>query len=140
MTETSKPDPFPTTTSLPFWHAARAGRLDLQFCTNCDRVVHYPRAICPHCLGDLPEWRTVSGRGLIYSYTVVRRAPSPAFADVPYVVALVDLEEGVRMMGQVISAPEDVRIGAPVEVAFELRDEFAVPEFKIRDVTAGVPN
>lgn len=139
MTEISKPDPLPTATSLPFWRAATAGRLDLQFCTNCHRFVHYPRTICPYCLSDRLEWRTVSGRGVVYSFTIVRQAPSPAFSDVPYVLAAVDLEEGVRLIGQMTTTPNDVRIGASVKAIFERRDQFAVPEFELLDTDTVLP-
>lgn len=84
-------------------------------------------------MGELLEWRTVSGRGTIYSYSIVRRAPSQAFADVPYTVALVDLDEGVRMMARVSDISENVRIGATVKVIFVTRGEYSVPEFKLWD-------
>lgn len=124
--EAEKPTPVPTATSAPFWRAASEGRLDMQFCPRCARYVHYPRPLCPGCLGRL-DWRTLSGRGTVYSFTVVHRAPSREFADVPYTLALVDLEEGPRLLARVSDDPERVHFGADVVVQFERRGEFAVP-------------
>lgn len=121
-----KPAPFPTATSMPFWRAAAEGRLDIQFCPTCKRFVYYPRPACPGCLGEL-QWRTVSGRGHIYSFTIVHRPPSAAFSDLPYPLALVDLEEGPRLAVMVDARPGSLRIGVPVTIGFERRGEYAVP-------------
>src|SRR3981081_3031404 len=95
---TERPYPIPDRDTKPFWEAAREGRLVLPRCLAWRRFHFYPRAICPHCMGERVEGVTASGRGSIYSFTVVHRPP-PGFEDeAPYMVALVDLEEGVRMM------------------------------------------
>jgi hypothetical protein len=87
-----------------FWEAWAAGRLLIQRCESCGHAQFYPRIICVACGSAKPQWVDASGRGVIYSYTVVRRAPSAVFADfVPYVIALVDLEEGPRLMANVIA-------------------------------------
>ncbi len=107
-----------TDLSQPFREGCRSGELRLQYCGACDRHQFYPRIICSGCGGDELEWRAVSGRGRIASYTVVRRAISRAY-EAPYVVALVELEEGPRMMSAIVGAePEAVSVGAPVAVRF----------------------
>lgn len=119
--------------SAPFWAAARGRRLRVQRCTQCDRHVFYPRALCPHCHIELVDWVDCSGHGTIYSYTVARRPAGPAFADdVPYVVVLVDLDEGVRMLSNLITDDvESVRIGGRVVVRFEdIADGVTLPLFE----------
>jgi hypothetical protein len=117
----AKPLPEPSEVTRPFWEAARAHRLELQRCAECERFVFYPRALCPHCGGARLEWRRASGRGTLYSYTVARRAPVPMFeSDVPYVIAIVELEEGPRMTSNVVGAgPEKLRVGMPLQAVFE---------------------
>ncbi|MGH2492832.1 MAG: Zn-ribbon domain-containing OB-fold protein, partial [Candidatus Limnocylindria bacterium] len=116
----------------PFWDGARRGELLVQRCVTCAHVQFYPRALCMRC-GGAVEWIAASGRGSVYSYTVVHRAPHEALEPlVPYVVALIDLEENVRMMSRLRGvAPEAVRIGQSVRVAFErLSDEVTLPIFE----------
>lgn len=93
----------------------------LQFCHDCERFQFYPRAICTSCNGSHISWQALVGTGQIYSYTVVHRAPSPRFSDAaPYVVALIELDEGVRMLSNVVEATlESLRIGLRVKVVFE---------------------
>lgn len=118
--QSSSPLPRPTRISRPFWKYAREHRLVLQYCPPCDRYLYYPRPYCVRCLNAELEWREVSGRGRVYSFTVVRRAASPAFADrVPYVHAIVELDEGPRMTTNIVGcAPEEVVIGLPVRAIF----------------------
>ena len=116
-----------------FWQACARGELAIQRCDACRRLRHYPQPRCPHCRSDRWSWQPVSGRGEVYSYAVCHRAFHPAFAGaVPYVVATVELEEGVRMVADLADvAPEEVRIGMPVRVCFEpLDDEIALPRFR----------
>jgi uncharacterized OB-fold protein len=126
-----KPLPVPDADSAAFWEGAREGRLMIQRCPRCGRHVFYPRLACPHCGGSPLEWVEASGRATVYSFTVVHRAPA-AFADeAPYVVALVDLEEGPRMMTRITGLePRAVRVGMAVEVRFgDLDDELKLPFF-----------
>jgi hypothetical protein len=126
--------PIPDADSRPFWAAASERRLRIQCCTACGRYIYYPRVLCPHCHAADPVWTDVSGRGRIYSFTVARRPAAPEFQDrVPYVVALVDLEEGARMLTNIVGcAPEDVRIGRKVEVDYlELASDVTVPVFRL---------
>lgn len=137
MSTTPPPKPLPVVQpwARPFWAATREGRLDLQYCPACARHVHYPRIACPHCGSERMEWRTASGRGTIYSYTVVvNNAPSAFVADMPYVVAIIHLDEGVPMLSNVVGCdPAAIRCDEPVEVVFErLNDEFTMPKFRPR--------
>ena len=118
MSEYRKPLPKPTPTSRPFWDAARRHELSLQRCGACHKFIYYPRERCPHCFSDRLGWERVSGRGKVYSYTVVRRASSRAF-DQPYVLAIVELDEGVRMTTDIEAPPESVKIGMAVAVHFD---------------------
>jgi len=116
----------------PFWAAAVDGRLVIQHCPRCDRLQHFPRPWCTACLNDAMDYVEASGLGTVYSFTVVRRNPNPVFtARVPYVLALVDLDEGVRVMSNVVDCdPESVAVGQRVRVCFEVVDDaHAVPCF-----------
>ncbi|MFP5511056.1 MAG: Zn-ribbon domain-containing OB-fold protein [Alphaproteobacteria bacterium] len=131
---TEKPLPVIDHDSAPYWEAAREGRLDIPLCGDCGKHHFYPRAICPHCHSDNLKFDTVSGRGVVHTFTIARRPAGPAFADdVPYVVALIELEEGPRMMSRIqTDDPETVQIGARVEVTFvKATDEITFPYFKM---------
>jgi uncharacterized OB-fold protein len=119
MSEYIKPLPKPSPTSRPFWEAAKRHELMLQRCAACGKFIYYPRDRCPHCFGDKLEWQRVSGKGKIYSYTVVRRASARSFADGPYVLAIVELAEGPRMTTNIAAPPEQVRVDMPVVVHFD---------------------
>ena len=114
--------------SGPFWEATREGRLLVQWCTRCDRGIFYPRAFCPYCgdagdAGGPLEWRQASGRATVYAAVVEHRpeAAGATFADgAPFCIALVDLEEGVRIMTNIVGCPPaDVRSGMAVVVSWE---------------------
>jgi uncharacterized OB-fold protein len=121
-----------TDLTQPYWEGCKAGELKLQRCSDCGEHQFYPRNICAHCTSRNLAWITASGVGKIASFTVVRRAISKAY-DAPYIVALVDLEEGVRMMSNVVDAdPEQVSVGDPVTVDFEnWSDEVRLPVFRL---------
>lgn len=104
--------------SRPFWDGCEQGVLRLQRCRTCSRPWFYPRPCCPHCMSDQFDWVTASGQGSVYSFSVIRRGPSPAFRP-PYVLALVELKEGVRLLSQIVEcSPEAVRVGMSVRVTF----------------------
>jgi len=106
------PEPAPETKA--FWDAASAGRLVIKRCAACGESHYYPRSICPFCGSDRTEWRDVSGRGTIYTYSVMRRAP------VPYAIAYVTLDEGVTMMTNIVDCDLNaIRIGQKVRVVFK---------------------
>ena len=106
--------------SAPYWDATAEGKLLIKHCTACDRAFFYPRAHCPRCWSMETEWREASGDGTVYTFTVIQQNDLPPFRDrLPYVVAIVELAEGVRMTTNIEGcAPEDVRCGMPVKVAF----------------------
>ncbi len=128
--------PFPdpqTAEAKHFFAAAAEDRLELQRCAACGRVWFFPRPACVACGAQDWVWFKASGRGTLHSYSVVHRAPSPEFrARVPYVVALVDLEEGPRMMTNIVGAGAlEVAIGDALEVTFEDRGEGRkLPQFR----------
>ncbi len=109
--------PDPDHASRLYWQRAAEGRLVLQRCTDCGEFQFYPRALCASCAGET-EWADASGRGTLYTFTVIRQNRSKAFAGlVPYAVGLVDLEEGVRMMSNIVECDvEDLSVGMPLEV------------------------
>lgn len=117
----------------PYWSAALQGELQLPFCNACGAAIFYPRDFCPSCAGRSVTWRRCSGRGTVYSYSVVHVHPDPAFKQrVPYVVALVTLEEGARLMTEIVACPpETVHVGMAVVVDFRrVSDEIALPVFR----------
>jgi uncharacterized OB-fold protein len=132
----AKPAVIPTPETAPFWHGAAAGKLLFQVCGACGHAQFPPRPVCLNCRGTALDWRESAGRGSVFSFTVVHRAPLDSFrVDVPYVVALIDLEEGPRMMMNIRRcAPEQVRIGAPVITFFESYAEgVALPQAMLEE-------
>jgi hypothetical protein len=123
-------------TDAAFWRAAADERLLYQRCGDCGEPQFFPRAWCQYCGADDVEWAESAGEGHVHTYTVIRRATElPAFEDqVPYVVAYVELDEGVRLCTNVVGcAPGDVEMGMPVEVTFDhVTEEIALPKFRPR--------
>jgi len=127
------PRPTPNGDSLPYWNAARERRLVLRECKACGRKHFMPRAVCPHCWSDRLEWVESNGGGTVHSFSVVHRAPSPMFAaNVPYVIAMIDLDDGPRMFANVIGLNAlEVAIGDRVKLTFEDRGDGAMlPQFE----------
>lgn len=129
-----RPEPPMSEVSEPFWDATRSQQLVMQWCVACDAVVFFPRAVCPRCLGDQLEWRASRGTGVVYAASVEHRPPE---GEAPYVVALVDLDEGARMMTNIVGCdPLSVTIGMPVAVTWEpLPDGRNLPLFAPRDAS-----
>ena len=117
----AKPVPHATETSRPFWEGLRTGEVRIQRCTDCEAWVFYPRSNCPRCLSSALEWRTVSGRGQLHTFTISRVPTVAMFADeVPQRLAVVELEEGVRLTSTLVEvADEDIQIGMSLEPVFE---------------------
>ena len=117
-----------------YYRQLAEGRFVLQHCGACDRFIYYPRVVCPHCgRSDQLEYRESAGTGTVYTFTVCHRPGHPAFREaVPYVVAIVELDEGVRLMTNIIDCdPDEVTIGMPVEVVLEpVQEGVAVPLFR----------
>ena len=134
MDKPGKLIPEPTAETLPFWQGCKNGELLIQRCTGCGHLQFPPQSFCAACLGESLEWTKASGRGTVLSYTVVHWSPNPAYAaDAPYVLALIVLEEGPHMLTNIVDcAPDDVRIGMAVAVAFEhCSPEIALPKFRL---------
>jgi uncharacterized OB-fold protein len=123
-TRDARPVPAPDADSQPYWDAANREVFLFQRCTACGKPQFYARALCRHCHGRDLAWEQAAGGGTIVSFTRVSRAPSEAFATGgPYIIALIDLDEGVRFLCNVIHSPhEAVRIGARVRLVFESRE------------------
>jgi uncharacterized OB-fold protein len=106
--------------TAPFWAAARESRLSVQQCDRCQALRWQPAPICPECLAPGGTWVDLSGEGEVWSFAVYHRAMNPSFADsVPYTVGMIELREGLRMVGEMAADAEDVRIGQPVTAVFE---------------------
>jgi hypothetical protein len=129
----TRPDPLVTPDSAFFWEGALRGELLGQACAACGKLRHPPRPMCPSCHGVERRIVRLSGRGEVYSWVVPRHPAPVGFAEPP-VVALIELEEGLRLVSNVVgAAPGRVRQGLPVEVAFErTRGGKAVPVFRPR--------
>lgn len=134
----TRPLPHPSPVSEPFWAACSRHELTAQRCVRCGQVQFYPRSTCTSCGSVELEWSALSGRGTVYTFTVARRATHRKLADRgPYVIAVVELEEGPRMTSTVIGVdPERVAIGDRVVVDFEDhtvegRDPVSVPVFRV---------
>lgn len=116
-----RPLPTPTRESQPYWDGLREGRLMLQHCARCGKVRHYPRPVCPHCFSMESEWREAAQEGTIHSWTVCHHPFNFFFKQLtPYIVALVDMDAGVRVNAPLREVREgDLRIGTKVRLAFE---------------------
>jgi uncharacterized protein len=134
MADYAGPLPVPSPETQPFWDAARRHQLALPFCRPCGRFFFFPRAACPGCLSAALEWRPVSGRGTLHTFTVVHRGLKGFPLGSPYVIAIVELAEGPRMMSNLVGVepdPAKIRIGMPVEVVFrDVSPEFTLPHFR----------
>ena len=120
-TSTTMPAPAPEVTpeTKPFWDATAEGRLVLPKCTSCGFVIWYPRQFCPECHSHEVEWIDAAGTGTIYSFSITRRGQGAYAKAAPYVLAYVELEEGPRMMTNIVDCdPETLQIGQAVEVVF----------------------
>ena len=146
MAESRKALPQPTEETKPYWDACRREELQIQFCHECQRYYFYPRPLCRWCLSPNTEWRRVSGKGRLHTH-VINYRPARGFEDeAPYVLAVIELDEGVRMMSNLIDIRVDLsvvpsglrrqdgsemRIDDPVEVVFEkVNDEITLPKFR----------
>ena len=129
-----KPQPHPSPETAPFWKAAANHRLELPQCDRCNRFWFPPSCLCPHCLSDRFHWQQTKGRGKVHSFAVFHRVYDPAFAgDIPYVVAVIELDEGPRILSNIVDvAPDNVRCGMPVTVKFDdVSADLAIPKFTL---------
>jgi uncharacterized protein len=132
--EETKPAPVSTRETKEFWEGCAKGELLGQKCGSCGHYQLPPRLHCENCLAEENlAWVKASGKGKVASFSVVHRAPSPAFAkEVPYILAMITLDEGPHLLSNIVGCPPNqVRIGMPVEVVFEKRsDQVSVPNFR----------
>jgi uncharacterized protein len=124
----TKPEPRVTPMNQRYFDGCAAGELRLQRCTRCKALFRFAHEWCPKCWGLSLDYVRASGRGKVTHFSVVYQPPSDAF-QVPYVLALIELAEGVRMLSNVQCEPSAVRIGLPVKVTFERRGEVFLPMF-----------
>jgi uncharacterized protein len=137
---TAKPLPRITPDNRTFWEACRRHELLLPWCGACDRPHWPPGPVCPHCFADRVEWRRATGRGKISSWVVVHQEGLPAFRnDLPYNAVQVELDEGVRLTGNVVGVQNrDLRVGLPVEVVFDdVSANATLPRFRPSSPAAG---
>ena len=132
MADYTGPIPVPSPESKPFWDAAKRGSLELPRCGACHALHYYPRGVCPHCLSSDLRWERVSGKGTLHTFTIVHRGQKGFPVPAPYVLAVVELTEGPRMMTTLIDvALPTVKVGMPVEVCFrDVSDAIALPLFR----------
>ena len=133
MTEYKKPVVVPSEDSTPFWAAAKEHRLALQKCGTCGSFRFPPAPLCPECTAMGGDWTDLKGRGKVFSFVVFHRAYHPSFeGDLPYAVALVELEEGPRLISNIVGIPPDrVHCDMPVEVVYDdVTPGCTLPKFK----------
>lgn len=135
MNEPTRPLPNPDEfDTREFWAATRDKKLTFQQCKNCNTIVFYPRRQCTGCTDSALEWKTASGKGTVYTYSVVRQSYHPFFRHrIPYAVAWIDLDEGPRILSNVVGVDDpltDVKIGMKVEVEWEEHEALNIPLFK----------
>jgi uncharacterized protein len=126
--------PVPTPDTMPFWEAAKDERLAIQQCQSCRRYYFYPRDHCPRCGSADVAWRDVSGSGKLVSYVINYRPLPPADPQEPQVIALVELDEGPRLLTNIVGSPaepEALPLDAPVVVGFESRGDWKLPVFRL---------
>jgi len=130
-TTVQKPVPVPDAASLPFWEAAKQRRLVVQHCDECGTDQYPPDLICRHCQSDRLSFVEATGKGSVYTFAVYTRSFMAGF-EAPYVLALIDLDRpAVRMMTNIVDTPiESIMVGMPVEVTFEERGDWVVPQFR----------
>jgi uncharacterized OB-fold protein len=129
-----KPLPVPTPETAPYWEGLKQHELRIQRCRDCNRAYFYPRPFCPQCFSWNVEWFTASGKARLHTYEIVHRA-APAFApDAPYVLAVVELEEGPRMMTNLVDVtpdPAKLPLDMPLEIVYDqVSNEITLPKFR----------
>lgn len=124
-------DQLPDPDSAPYWEGIAQGELRFQRCSACATAIFYPRSICPACGAPDPAWQVSAGDGVVHAFSVIHRAPPAHADDAPYVVALIDLAEGFRMMSRVVDCdPDTVAVGQAVRVVYrEDSDGNTLPYF-----------
>jgi uncharacterized OB-fold protein len=131
--EYKKPLPYPTPETQRFWAGCKKHQLWLPFCSSCEHFFFYPRPFCPRCFSWTVEWKQASGRGTLYTFAIQYRPQAPGFQP-PYVTAIVQLDEGPRLMTNLLvdePEPGKIECDIPVEVVFEdVSEEISLPMFR----------
>jgi uncharacterized OB-fold protein len=129
------PIPAPNPDSHAYWEAAKDEKLVIRRCSSCSAFHFMPRHLCPHCWSTDLEWVQASGKGTVHSYSIIRRAPMQSYSPrVPYVVALIDLDEGPRMFANIVGEGAlEAQVGSRVSVCFETRGDFKLPQFTLQN-------
>ncbi len=135
MADYKKPLPKADPVTAPYWESLKAHAMKIQRCNDTGKFFFYPRGMSPFTLSGNLSWEAVSGKGVLHAFTIVHANRAPGFAEeLPYVVALIELEEGVRMMSNLIDVqadPEHVKIGMPVELVYDdVTNEITLPKFR----------
>ena len=135
MNEPTRPLPNPDEyDTREFWAATKNKQLKYQQCNTCNTVVFYPRRHCTGCTSGELEWKTASGTGTVYTYSVVRQSYHPFFRNkIPYAVAWIDLDEGPRLLSNVVGVTDplkDIKIGMKVQVEWEEHESLCIPLFR----------
>lgn len=133
MNEYTKPLPKPTPWSKPFWEGCKQHKLLIQECLKCNTKIFYPKLYCPICLSSEIRWIEASGKGRVYTFTTVYNyQPADFSSDVPYIIAVIRLDEGVQLMSNIVDCtPEEIGCDMEVEVVFEdVTDNITLPKFR----------
>jgi uncharacterized OB-fold protein len=135
MADYKKPLPVPDPLTKIYWDSVKAHAMQMQQCDACHKFVFYPRNVCPHCGSRNLSWKPVSGKGKVYGFTISHQKGMPVFgAEAPYTVAVVELEEGVRMMTNLIGIepdPDKIKVGMAVVVHYDdVTETITLPKFK----------
>ena len=118
--------------SKPYWDGLKEEKLLIQYCDDCCTSIFYPRSICPKCFSEKISWKESSGIGKIYSFTVVHQAFGPFKNETPFVVGIIELNEGVRMMSRILDKREKIAIDKRVSVVFtRVEDDLFLPYFQV---------
>lgn len=135
MADYTKPLPVPDPLTKTYWDSVKAHAMQLQQCSDCSKFIFYPRSVCPHCGSRNLNWKAVSGRGKVYGFTISHQKNMPGFgADAPYTIALVELDEGARLMTNLVGIdpdPAKIKVGMDVVVQYDdVTDAITLPKFR----------
>jgi uncharacterized OB-fold protein len=134
MADYNKPLPQATPETQEFWDGLKRGELRIQQCQDCNEHYFYPRSFCPHCHSRNVEWTTASGKGTVETFVINQRAYGGFENETPYVIAVISLEEGPRLMTNLVNVepdPEHVSVDMPVEIVYDaVTDEVTLPKFQ----------
>lgn len=136
MDDYRKPLPLPDADSKPFWESCRKHAMAIQQCIDCKEFRYPPRSLCPKCHSLDTQWKAITGKGTVYVALMMCRSYGPAWeADVPYNIALIELDERVRMWSNVIGcSPGEVKIGSRVSITYEdVTDSITLPKFRLTE-------